>query len=292
MKISENQTDPDEVGLTEVAATLWRGKWLIIGVTITFALLAGVASQIVTKKYQASILVAPAAAASGGLSGGGLSSLASQFGGLASIAGLSATGDSKKSEYVAFLRSEAISSSYIRENNLIPVLYEKLWDAKAGKWKTSDPDDTPTLWKASRYFREKVRDVSLDAKTGLVTVTVTWKDPQLAARWANGLVKITNDYLRARAIAESERNMDYLNQEAAKTNIIEAKQAIYAILRNEINNAMLARGNEEYAFKIIDAATVPEKKSSPKPLLWVVSGFTIGAGCSALFLLIRNALRR
>jgi uncharacterized protein involved in exopolysaccharide biosynthesis len=292
MKISENQTDPDEVGLAEVAATLWRGKWLIIGVTITFALLAGVASQIVTKKYQASILVAPAAAASGGLSGGGLSSLASQFGGLASIAGLSATGDSKKSEYVAFLRSEAISSSYIRENNLIPILYEKLWDAKAEKWTNSDPDDTPTLWKASRYFREKVRDVSLDAKTGLVTVTVTWKDPQLAARWANGLVKITNDYLRARAIAESERNMDYLNQEAAKTNIIEAKQAIYAILRNEINNAMLARGNEEYAFKIIDAATVPEKKASPKPLLWVVSGFTIGAGCSALFLLIRNALRR
>jgi LPS O-antigen subunit length determinant protein (WzzB/FepE family) len=223
--------------------------------------------------------------------GGSLSSLASQFGGLASLAGLSATGDSKKSEFVAYLRSEAITTAYIRENNLLPVLYAKVWNAQEGKWKNVDPDDRPTLWKASQYFREKVRDVELDAKTGLVTVTVTWKDPQLAAQWANGLVKLTNDYLRSRAIAESDRNIDYLNQEAAKTNIVEAKQAIYAILRNEINSAMLARGNEEYAFKIIDAATVPERKASPKPLLWIVVGFVIGCVCAVLFLLIRNSVR-
>lgn len=287
--MTENKTDSNEVGLQEIVETLWRGKWVVIGVSLTFGLLAAAAALVVTKKYQASVLIAPAAAASGGL-GGSLSSLASQFGGLASIAGLSGTGDSKKSESVAFLRSEAITTSYIRDNNLLPILYEKVWDAKLNRWKSSDDSDTPTLWKGSRYFREKVRDVSLDAKTGLVTVTVTWKDPMLAARWANGLVKLTNDYLRARAIAESERNMEYLNQEAAKTNIVEAKQAIYAILRNEINNAMLARGNEEYAFKIIDAATVPEKKTSPKPVMWVMAALMIGAACSSLFLLIRNSL--
>jgi len=50
-----------------------------------------------------------------------------------------------------------------------------------------------------------------DPKTGLVTLSITWNDPNIAAKWANGLVRMANDYLRDQAIEESERNIAYLD---------------------------------------------------------------------------------
>ncbi len=54
-----------------------------------------------------------------------LSSLATQFGGLASLAGVSVSGDSRRSESVAVLQSEALTEQYIQANNLLPVLFRE-----------------------------------------------------------------------------------------------------------------------------------------------------------------------
>ena len=70
---------------------------------------------------------------------------------------------------------------------------------------------------------------------------------------------MANDNLRDRAIAESERNISYLNEQAAKTDVVGIRQTIYNIMETEINKAMLAKGSEEYAFKLIDPAVVPQK---------------------------------
>jgi LPS O-antigen subunit length determinant protein (WzzB/FepE family) len=93
----------------------------------------------------------------------------------------------------------------------------------------------------------------------------------LAAKWANDFVRMANDNLRDRAIAESERNISYLNEQAAKTDVVGIRQTIYNIMETEINKAMLAKGSEEYAFKIIDPAVVPEKPYSPRPRLWTLA---------------------
>jgi hypothetical protein len=79
---------------------------------------------------------------------------------------------------------------------------------------------------------------------------------------------MTNDYLRANAIAQSERNIAFLGQEAAKTYVVGVKQAICEILQSEIRKEMLARGSEEYAFRILDRALPPERAASPRKLLW------------------------
>ena len=108
------------------------------------------------------------------------------------------------------------------------------------------------------------------AKNGLVTMTITWTDPKAAADWANGIVRMTNEYLRDKAIAEAERNIAYLNEQALKTEIVGVRQAIYRLLESEINQAMIARGNEEFALRVLDPAAVPEVRSSPKPIIWIL----------------------
>ena len=68
----------------------------------------------------------------------------------------------------------------------------------------------------------------------------------MAAKWANGLVAMANQHLRSKALVESERNIAYLNDQAAKTDVVPVRQAIYSILQSEINKEMLARGADRW----------------------------------------------
>jgi uncharacterized protein involved in exopolysaccharide biosynthesis len=271
---------------------LLRGRLIWIGsITLACGIVAAVTALTSPKWYEASVVLLPVtttASSSFGssASGAGLGGLGG-LGGLAALAGINIGGDSKKSESVATLVSEALTERYLRENNLLPVIYSKKWDAARHTWKKIDKN-TPTEWKTYQYFKKSLRTVDTDIKTGIISLKIKWKDPVLAATWANGLADLTNKVLRDKAIRESERNIEYLNNEAAKTSIVEARQAIYSIMQGEINRAMLARGADEYAFKIIDPARAPERKTSPITTVWTVVGLFAGFFLSA-FTVIAHA---
>jgi hypothetical protein len=257
-----------DVSLEEVVDTLRRNRWFVAAFLIAATVAGGVVAWYIPKSYKATIVVAPSTTSSTSGQLGGLASMASQFGGLASLAGVSLGGDSKKWESIAVLQSVTLTENYIRQNNLLPVLFYRDWDERQMRWKDNDPRKVPTLWKANRYFASRVRDIAVDNKTGLVSLTISWSDPAAAARWANGLVSLTNEFLRAKAIEESERDIAYLNDAAAKTSVVEARQTIYQLLASELNKSMIARGNDEYAFKVLDPAQVPEKSSSLPWIAW------------------------
>jgi uncharacterized protein involved in exopolysaccharide biosynthesis len=267
--IIRNSTDRPELSAAELLSELRRGRWWVLCVVLLALAIALATVLLLPKTYRATILISPVSTNSGGAALGGVSSLLSQMGGIASFAGLSASGDTKKSESLAVLQSEALTESYIRQNNLLPVLFWNVWDPRNQRWTVTDPKKMPTPWKANEFFKLKVRTVTTDVKTGLVTLTISWRDPQVATKWANDLVALANDYLRKRAIDESERNIAYLNSQANKTDVVAIRQAVFSLLQSEINKEMLARGSDEYAFKILDPAVVPEKAASPQPALLI-----------------------
>jgi uncharacterized protein involved in exopolysaccharide biosynthesis len=271
----ENQSGQRDFSLQELVEFLWQRSRFIASFTIACTAVAAIAAWTLPKKYTAIAVVAPVTSTPGGGQLGALSSIASQFGGgLASLAGLAT--DSKKWETIAVLQSEALTEDYIRSNNLLPVLYAKEWDANKNDWKQINSRKNPTLWKANQYFKDNIRKISTDVRTGLVSISLTWKDPGIAAKWTNDLIRLTNDYLREKAIRESERHIAYLTEEATKTNVVEAKHAIYEVMESELNKSMLARGSEEYALRVLDPATAPEKPSSPNKLAWLLGGFFAG----------------
>lgn len=266
----------------EVLRLLWSRRLLLICCAVVFGIIAGFTAWFRTPEYEAKVLLAPVVNNSAENQLGGIGTLASQFGGLASLAGIDIAGNAKKAESVAVLQSELLTQEYIATNDLLPILYAGKWDPVHNRWKVTDQKKIPTLWQANRYFKNRVRTVATDAKTGLVTLTITWKSPRLAATWANGLVKMANDYLREKAITEYERNIAYLTGQATKTDQVGVKEAIYSILQTEISKAMLARGNEQYAFTVVDPAFVPERPSSLGVLAWtaigVICGFLVAIG--------------
>jgi uncharacterized protein involved in exopolysaccharide biosynthesis len=262
----------DEIRIKDLVELLLQYRYRVLMFVFGCTILVAIVSLLISKRYDAEVIISPVTSTSEksfGGSGGGLGGL----GGLAALAGMSFGSDSKKAESIATLQSQALTARYIRENNLLPILYADKWDARQGKWKVTDPEKIPTIWKAVQFFKHDVRTISTDTKTGLVTLTVRWDDATLAAKWANGLVKITNDFEREQALVESDRNIEYLTKQAAGTDVVGIKQAVYNLLQSEINKSMIARGTDEYAFKVIDPATVAEKAAFPQKTIWVLTAF-------------------
>lgn len=275
-----------ELSFREFLEILYSGRWLILLVTLFVTGSATAAAYLMPKIYEADIVVLPVAGGSGSSS---LSALASKVGGLASLLGVSAGSDYKRTQSIAVLKSNALIRKYITANNLLPVLFQSEWNAAKNTW--TDPKRAPTLWDATEYFKKKIREVTVNGKTGLVTVSVHWKDPNTAAIWANGLVQLTNDYLRQRAIKEATRDINYLTQEAQDTNVLELKRAIFTVLQHELEESMLARGTHEYAVTIIDPAVAPGSASWPNKKLWIAVGLFVGLLLSSFIVILRAALK-
>jgi uncharacterized protein involved in exopolysaccharide biosynthesis len=278
---------PSDVKLKSLAEILWRDRKLISIIACIFTLISGVGAYFQVKQYKGEVLFS---VVTDDQKGGGAGAMMSQFGALASLAGVSIGGQSQKFEAIALLQSRFLTEMFIQQNDLLPVLFPKLWDAKAGHWNTDDPKKIPTLWKGDAQFK-KIRSVVQDPKTELVTFSVTWRDPALAAKWANGMVKLANEQTSARAVRDSERHITYLRDQLTKSQLVPVQQALSNLMEGEYKQAMLAGGNDEYALKVIDPALVPETPSSIRRAFIVLGGFFGGLFVACLFVFLRSSWR-
>ncbi|MEO5330858.1 MAG: Wzz/FepE/Etk N-terminal domain-containing protein [Magnetococcus sp. YQC-5] len=268
-------------------AELWRLLLNQKGLILFFAILGAAGAFVIAKQmtpiYQAEVLLQPIT--DDGKQGGALA----QLGGLAALAGINIGGGSNsKAALLARLQSRIFIEEFVRTENLLPLLFDELWDKKNKNWKF--PDKIPKIESGVGTFQGilKIRE---EKTTSLVYLTVDWKDPELASRWANLVVEQINQYLRSNAVLEAKKNMEYLNVELAKTQIVEIKQVIAGLLENQIKKIMLANVNNEFAFKIIDPAVVPETPIKPKRKLMVIIGGVVGLLLGIIAALIRNNRR-
>jgi len=270
-----DQSPALQLTLDELLELTWRRRLLVIACVLVFAALAAAASFVMTPRWRAQVVIVPV---KGDDMRGVLSSALGQLGGLASLAGLGASGGGNKEENLQFLSSRGFLASFIEEEQLLPVLFAKKWDATQGRWIVDDPDDVPTIADGVRYMDTKVRSVQEERRTGIVTLSIVWKDPVVAARWANLMVERANRDLRARAVRDAEASKAYLNAELGKTDVVELRQSIYRLLENQIKTIMLASVRPDYAFRIIDPAVPPDldEKIRPKRTVMTVLGALAG----------------
>jgi len=273
----------DEISLRELWGILWRGKWIIIAVTAAFAVASVVYALAQTEWYRAEVLLAPADERSAQGLGG-------QLGGLAALAGVS-VGGGGSIEPIAVLRSREFARAFIADFDLVPVFFHKEWDAENNAWLGDDPEEHPEIRDAIKYFHENVLKVGEDRDTGLVTLAIEWTDPEVAAEWARELVVRLNEGLRARALNEAETNVSFLQTELGQTSVVTLQQSIGRLLESELQKLMLARGNEEFAFRVIDAAFPPNERVRPKRAQIAVVGTMLGGMLAVFGVFLLRALR-
>jgi len=271
------------ISLRQVWQILWRGRISIIATAVVFAV-ASIAYALLAKEvFRADVLLAPANEQSSPMVGG-------QLTGLAALAGVS-VGEDSGVEALAVLQSREFARAFIEQYDLLSVFFEDDWDAGNKRWRVDDPADAPDVRDGVKYFHESILRVSEERSSGLVTLAVEWTDPDVAADWASILVRRLNDRLRERALLEAETNVTYLQSEMGSTNLVTLQESIGRLLETELQKLMLAKGNEEFAFKILDPAVSPKQRVRPKRALTVVVGTMLGGLLGVFAVLVAAASR-
>ncbi|HNP63646.1 MAG TPA: Wzz/FepE/Etk N-terminal domain-containing protein [Woeseiaceae bacterium] len=264
---------------------LKRFRRLITLLSVSAAVLSATYSVIVTPKYRAEVIVSSVQTTDGQ---GGLGALAGQLGGMASLVGLSLGGGAEKEQAIAVLTSRAFTAQMVDELDLMPVLFADDWDQTLQTWKSDDQDEHPTMADAQREFSRNIRRVREDAKTGLITLSMDWSDRRQAALWANLWIERLNDFMRTEAIKEANTNIAYLNEELSTSSSVELRQAISHLIEQQIEVAMMANTQKEFAFKVLDPAVIPDIDDYIWPMRAVivifgaVTGFLFGIFLSLL----------
>lgn len=260
---SPNRIDEDEIDLRDIWRVLVKYKRMILLSTFGAAIVAAGISLLLPNIYRAEVILAPTAA--GDQKGEGIGKALGSFGGLASLAGVSLGGGGSNEENLAALKSRDFLWKFVQEKKLMPILFEDKWDKAANRWKESDPKKQPGQLTVHRLFvKDGLMSVGTEKKTSLITVSIEWKDPKLAAEWANSLVDYLNQYLAERSIQRSERNLKYLNEALSKAQVEDFRKALLDLITQDTRNAMLATAQKDFGFKVIDPAVEPDRKAKPK----------------------------
>lgn len=275
-RVGESSSDGD-ITLIRLWAVVWRDKWLVVLLTSLFGIAAVAYALLATEWYRADVLLVPARQ-------DGMSGFGEKLGGLAALAGMAtAPSEASKSEAIAVLKSRAFARDFIADNDLVPAFTE-------GTAARATPGAEPVdMRDAVRFFHENVLRVSEDRDTGHIALSVEWTDPKVAATWANSLVARLNERMRQRALKEAEANVAYLQSALESNKLVPVQQSIGRLLESELQKLMLARGSEDFSFRIVDPATPPDRRARPKRTLIVASALFLGGVFSLIVVFTRNA---
>jgi hypothetical protein len=299
----------DEIDLRELFQVLWEGKALIAIVTGLAALVSVVVALSLPNIYQSTTILAPKM--DGGT--GGLSRLASQYGGLASLAGfnlggLGGNGMSKPAVALEKMKSLYFFKRHLYEDLLVDLMAVESWDpltrqltyndeiydVASNKWlrDVGPPRQSqPSVQEAHKAFVQLV-SISEDKQTGLVSVSVEHKSADIAKLWVELMVSRVSEDLRSNDIREAEESIKFLETQREKTSLVSLDEIFAQLIEEQTKTIMLANVSKDYVFDVIDPPVAPELKSKPSRTLICALGTLLGGLLGVVVVLIRHYGRR
>ncbi|NRP26551.1 LPS O-antigen length regulator [Marinobacterium sp. xm-d-420] len=291
----------DEIDLRELFGVLWRGKWLIVLSTILAGTIAVLVALTMPNIYRSEALLAPVSA------DGGAGALASKYGALAGLAGISlpSGGADKTGLGLQILKSRQFFQSFVERHDVLPALmapgsYDAqsqallldadLYDSTSGKWlrEVQPPRQAkPSVQEAHEVFLGLL-STSQDKETGFVTLSIEHISPVVAQKWVSWLVQDINETLRAQDLEQAEKSIAYLYEQIYATSLAELRVGLFELIQSQVETMMLAKATPEYLFKTIDPAVVPELKAKPKRSLIAALGVVLGGMLGCLIVLVRH----
>jgi uncharacterized protein involved in exopolysaccharide biosynthesis len=234
-----------------------------------------------------------------------------QYGGLASLAGVSLPGGggANQSGYaLELMKSRKFIGGFVERHDILPELMAvESWDTATDTVSFDDDmflSDTgewirdvrlpfkprPSMLEAHEEFLE-IMSVEEDKVTGYIELSIDHHSPTVAAQWVNWLVEDINAVVKAQDVDEATKSIEYLTQQIANTSLADLQAMFFELIQSQTETVMLAEVRPEYVFKTIDPAVVPEEKSKPSRALICVLGTLLGGMLGTVIVLIRHYAR-
>lgn len=274
-----NSEEVFEIDIVKVIRMSWAKKYIVIGISSVFVISFIGISYLFTPIFRTQAVLAPIS------SDMTSNNPTSNLGGLASLVGVGVAGGSDESTVnMAVFQSRRLIRELVLENNLQPILYPDNWDGDKKTWK----DEEPTLWEIVNYFDNDIRSIVIDQETGLVTLSINWIDPEVAVKWVELIIAKVNKILHEEYLNETRKNSEYLKEQLLTTQNAEMRSILFSLIQEQIKKEMLSKTDQEFAYKVIDPAVVPDKKNSPKRSLFAILGLFLGGIVGVMYVCISD----
>jgi len=222
-----------EQTLLDYWRVIYKYRKSIISIVAVASVAIVIVSLLLTKTYKADALIIPVSAKSKG----GLSSLASQFDGLASLAGLNVGGlDDDAAKFIAILKSRTLTADVIKRANLMPILFDADWDSTTGTWKEGSEAPSMAMGINALSGHMKFKE---DKRVKTIKVEGVFRDPKVAARVVNIYLDELHKFLKNNAFTMAKRNRMFIEARVAqnKRELLEAaKETNQFYKNNKISN--------------------------------------------------------
>ena len=130
--------------------------------------------------------------------------------------------------------------------------------------------------------------VNEDIKTSFVTVSIEHKSPIIAQRWVDLIISQINESMRISDSNDAKEYINFLSATSQSANIKSLKEVLANLLEDQMQILMLASSNDNYVFKIIDSAIVPEQKAGPSRAIICILGTLLGLMLSLTIVFIQK----
>lgn len=252
-------TSHDEINIWELLVICAKRKRLIIIITGLFILYGIISSLLAPIIYETNTMIAPK---QDGKSSqlGNLSSLVGMMG--VNIGGLAGGADLRMVEYTlksnTFLLDFADKSTVLQDAGVI-----------------NDMSVEDTLIAIKRIVR-----VSKDEKQGTISLALQSRSPQKAYEHINALLLKLNATIVQTQQRESQKLIDELQKEMARTSDPLLKAELSKLWADEAKKTIYSRINENTLYRIVNEPIMPEKRIKPRRaqtvIVFTMLGFVLG----------------
>lgn len=281
-----------EIDLGEVLKIFKQSKLRIISIVALFSVLALIYSFFLPNIYQSKALLSPV-----GEETSGINNAFQNYGGIASLAGISLLGQSSDKNSIKALDklvSLSFFSDHILPNIFLPnlmavrswdpytneILYdEKKYNKEAQKWVRDfeyPRSQIPSAQESFEVFIGRHLEINEDDDTGFITISIKHHSPLVAKKWTELIVNELNYFFRVKDKAEAQAAIDYLNLQIAQTSFAEIKEVIAQLMQQKTQQLALIEVSDFYVFEYIDPPALMEEKYGPNRFLIFFLGTMLG----------------
>ena len=284
---------------------IWKNKFLILLITFTASVASVIFALSLPNYYTSSALLIQK---DGGSSAGGA---LAQYGGLASMAGISLPSgggaENKTDLAIATLQSRYFlaqiaqdiedfgpiiiaSKGYDQVNDSI-IFDSKIYDKKNNLWVRDVKPPTkkePSLLELHKVFNTEVFSFNVDKQTGYINLYVELVSPKHAKEFLTIIISNLNEISRKQALLEADQSLGFLEEEFLKSSQISLKESISKLADMELKKKMMAKVNKDFLLKVVDPPFVPQFKSKPSRAIICIIGFIFGLIFSLVLIFIKE----
>lgn len=287
----------------DIFSVFAKHKLVLLALPLLVAVVFAFVLMDMPNRYRADATLISAGTPAGKMSG--------QLGSLAALAGvnLGGLGGNDKTDLAMeiIVSREFVEQFITKRQLLVPlmaaeraelttgaILIDKdLYDESTKRWirQVELPYTAePSMLEAHKAFLNAFT-ISKDKIKNTVFISFEHVSGPFARDVINWLIADLNEYMRQADVADAQKSMEFLEQEAKRATVAELRNVIYTLLEDQLKTLMIANVRQEYVFKVIDKAVSPQEKSGPKRAMLLVMMYFFALFLTAGFLIIRARIQ-